>query len=273
MLLTPGVFLRLGDNSELRMISPGLTDTQVELVGGEAQIEVTDITKDNHIRVLDHGVSTTLLKKGLYAFNADTPAVSVYDGKAEVQSGDNRIPIGKGKQVLLTGSPLKAVSFNRDHQDELYHWSNVRDRYLAERQHGFGPGVHGESLRLVRFRVVLESVLQRVFIHSGGGISLQPVRLRILLAIRFLRLWRRVLPGWRFPTGSAGRPQLRWRRARVPPLMSAAPRIIRPEVPNVAFRIAAGVAAAAVVFGFDVDDDCGAPPALRARNAHRLPRR
>src|SRR5438105_3917171 len=64
VLLTPGVFLRLGDQSELRMISPGLSDTQVELIRGEAQIEVTDISKENHIRVLDHGVSTTLLKKG-----------------------------------------------------------------------------------------------------------------------------------------------------------------------------------------------------------------
>src|SRR4051794_18897687 len=107
VLLTPGVFLRLGDHSELRMISAGLTDTQVELVHGEAQIEVTDISKDNHIRVINHGVSTALLKKGLYAFNADTPSVSVYDGKAEVLNGDQRTSIGKGKQVLLSSGPMK----------------------------------------------------------------------------------------------------------------------------------------------------------------------
>src|SRR5438034_7482077 len=44
VLLTPGVFLRLGDHSELRMISPGLSDAQVELIHGEAQTEVTDIS-------------------------------------------------------------------------------------------------------------------------------------------------------------------------------------------------------------------------------------
>jgi len=136
VLLTPGVFLRLGDHSELRMISPGLSDTQVELIHGEAQIEVTDISKENHIRVINHGVSTTLVKKGLYSFNAETPTVSVYEGKAEVQSGDSRVSIGKGKQVFLTAGPLRAVSFDREHKDELYQWSSLRDRYLAEASMG-----------------------------------------------------------------------------------------------------------------------------------------
>ena len=135
ILLTPGVFLRIGDHSELRMVSPGLTDTRVELLSGEAQVEATDVHKENHIQVLDHGFTTTLLKNGLYAFKADPPAVSVYDGKAEVQSGDNRVTLGKGKQVL-PGGPLKAVSFDRNYQDELYHWSKLRDGYLAEASMG-----------------------------------------------------------------------------------------------------------------------------------------
>src|ERR1700722_2004251 len=31
LLLTPGVFLRVGDNSAVRLISPGLADTRVEV--------------------------------------------------------------------------------------------------------------------------------------------------------------------------------------------------------------------------------------------------
>src|SRR5579872_7485131 len=34
VLLTPGVFFRLGDNSEVRMVSPGLVDTRIELLKG-----------------------------------------------------------------------------------------------------------------------------------------------------------------------------------------------------------------------------------------------
>jgi len=55
ILLTPGVFLRLGDNSALRMVSPALTNTSVELLHGEALVEVADLHKENNLRVLDGG--------------------------------------------------------------------------------------------------------------------------------------------------------------------------------------------------------------------------
>src|SRR4051812_21180248 len=35
VLLTPGVFLRLGENTQIRMISPSLENTQVEVNRGE----------------------------------------------------------------------------------------------------------------------------------------------------------------------------------------------------------------------------------------------
>ena len=66
MLLTPGVFLRLGENSELRMVSPGLADTQVALTKGQATIEADYFSKDNHLTVDQGMASTMILKKGLY---------------------------------------------------------------------------------------------------------------------------------------------------------------------------------------------------------------
>ena len=36
ILLTPGVFLRLGDNSSVKMISSSLTETQAALTRGQA---------------------------------------------------------------------------------------------------------------------------------------------------------------------------------------------------------------------------------------------
>src|SRR6266581_7950507 len=42
VLLTPGVFLRLGSNSSVKMISPDLTNTQLALNQGEAMLEVDD---------------------------------------------------------------------------------------------------------------------------------------------------------------------------------------------------------------------------------------
>src|SRR5437899_8338366 len=51
VLLTPGVFLRLNDNSSAKMIAAGLADTEVEIDKGRAMVEGTGITKDNDVRV------------------------------------------------------------------------------------------------------------------------------------------------------------------------------------------------------------------------------
>lgn len=40
VLLTPGVFLRVDENSTVRMVSPKLTHTEIEVQRGRAQVEV-----------------------------------------------------------------------------------------------------------------------------------------------------------------------------------------------------------------------------------------
>src|SRR5947209_7056172 len=93
MLLTPGVMLRLGDNSRVRVVSPSLTNTEVELMNGEAMVEASRLEKENHLSVLDNGVKTELEKNGLYKFNADQPLLAVYDGKARVLENDREVEV------------------------------------------------------------------------------------------------------------------------------------------------------------------------------------
>ncbi len=131
MLLTPGVFLRIGDNSAVRMISPSLTHTQVEVVRGEAMVEVAELLKENEIELVNHGGSITLLRVGLYRINASDPAsVAVIDGKANVMLGDQKLELGRGHETLLTSS-LKSEKFDRKQEDDLYAWSNIRAEYVA----------------------------------------------------------------------------------------------------------------------------------------------
>ena len=135
LLLTPGVFLRAGDNSEVRMVSPSLADTQVELMRGSALLEVTELFKENNLSVLVGGVATRIDKIGLYDFNADPPAISVLDGEATVSEGDRHVNLKKGHTVLLAGGqPFKAQSFNKDavEGEPLYRWSKLRSEYEAQ---------------------------------------------------------------------------------------------------------------------------------------------
>jgi hypothetical protein len=134
MLLTPGVYVRLDNNSAVKMISPSLTDTRVELTQGKAMIEAAQLEKENHIEVLDSGFSTQLEKPGIYEFNAIQPEVSVYEGEALVENGSNHpVKAGKGHEVILSeAGNLKAQKFDRNETDSLYAWSKLRSQYQAE---------------------------------------------------------------------------------------------------------------------------------------------
>ncbi len=99
MLLTPGVFLRLGANSEVRMVSPGLADTSVALLEGSAMLEAAELFKENNLSVMVGGATVRIDKKGLYDFNADQLTVSVLDGEATVSQGDAHLNLKKGHIV------------------------------------------------------------------------------------------------------------------------------------------------------------------------------
>jgi hypothetical protein len=134
VLLTPGVFLRVGDNSSVRLVSPNLGDTRVEVLRGEAIVEVAEIFKDNNIWVMMNGASVRLAKEGLYAFNANSRLVQVFDGQATVEQGDRHIDLKKSRELAL-GGVWKAEHFDiksQAAQNSLYAWSNLRSEYEAE---------------------------------------------------------------------------------------------------------------------------------------------
>ena len=93
MLLTPGVFLRVGDNNSVKMISPGLANTVVEVDKGHALVEVDDIYRQNDIRVIEGAANIRLLKTGLYDFDLRQNPTRVFDGKARVEIAGHEITV------------------------------------------------------------------------------------------------------------------------------------------------------------------------------------
>jgi FecR protein len=145
VLLTPGVFLRIGDNSQVRMISPSLTNTQVEVTKGEAMLEVADLQKDNNIEILSRGGSLRIEKPGLYRVTADDPPVAaVIEGKAELSYGGRNVELGKGKEAVIAAD-LKREKFDTKKEDDLYAWSNVRSEYNAGASYAAARSVTANS--------------------------------------------------------------------------------------------------------------------------------
>ena len=136
ILLTPGVFLRLGDNSAASMVSPDLVRTEVELLKGRADVEVDQLFKQNDLLVKIQGDETHLLKTGLYAFNFESGTVRVFDGEASVLpvSGHQKaVVVKKGHELAVNGEREKPWDFDeKTSEDALYNWSSLRSEYLGE---------------------------------------------------------------------------------------------------------------------------------------------
>ena len=157
VLLTPGVYLRLGDNSSVKMVSTSLTNTQVRVEQGEAMLEVDRIYKENYIHVNQAGADTRIEKTGLYDFNSAKNVIRVFDGKAIVAANDHTTTVKGGHEVNVSdNAKLKSEGFNKNevrNGDDLYRWSSLRSEYLSEANvdaarvyyvnGGLGPGWWG----------------------------------------------------------------------------------------------------------------------------------
>jgi hypothetical protein len=132
ILLTPGVFLRAGENSSIRMVANSLADTQVEFLDGSALVECDDLLKDNSIAFLHNGIKVSLQKNGLYRFDSNPARVSVYNGQAVIQAaGGNTITVKGGHQAQLEGE-LAVTGFDgKLAEDALYRWSSRRSDYIS----------------------------------------------------------------------------------------------------------------------------------------------
>ena len=142
VLLTPGVFLRVGSNSSVKMISPNLTDTEVGVEQGEASIEVTEIHKQNDIRIDMDGATTQLVKNGFYDFDAAHNLLMVLDGEAIVDENGRQVKVKGGHDLTLNQDSAKTQSFDKKAYEsgDLYRWSSLRSAYLAEANVDAAPG-------------------------------------------------------------------------------------------------------------------------------------
>jgi hypothetical protein len=131
VLLTPGAFVRLSEDSSFRMISNTLWDTRIEVVSGTALVEIDELLKDNSITVQYGEAQIALLKKGLYRVDAGEPgSLKVFDGEARVSLNGDGVTAHKGRQVDL-GTVLSASNFDPKDTDAFYRWSARRGEYIA----------------------------------------------------------------------------------------------------------------------------------------------
>jgi len=130
ILLNPGSFVRLAENSVFEFASTALEDLQLNLKGGSAMLEV--IT-DNEFTFAVNTPKAKLfiVKSGVYRVDV----LSDGTGKIEVWKGGanaNGTEIKSGRQATVNGNQTAVIKFDRDDKDALEVWSKSRAKELSK---------------------------------------------------------------------------------------------------------------------------------------------
>lgn len=131
VLLTPGSFLRMADESSFKLFSNRLSDVRLEVLSGSVLIEATEMLEGNEITVLAKDSTVTLTKGGLYRFDADPARVRVYLGEAIVEQNGQKSTLKGGRELIASAKGWTLAKFDTKDTDPLYRWSKRRSGYIA----------------------------------------------------------------------------------------------------------------------------------------------
>ena len=136
VLLNPGSYLRIAENSEFEMTDPSLDSLRIKIVEGSALLEVTgaDETKTS-IEAITPQSRIIIDRRGLYRINltsTNRTDLLVRKGRAIV-SGDGTpsTTVKDGKMASISGSQLVVAKFDKKDQDAFDVWSKDRGAALV----------------------------------------------------------------------------------------------------------------------------------------------
>jgi hypothetical protein len=132
VLLTPGICLRVGENSAIRMLSSKFSDTRIELIGGSAILEAGEPEADTSVRLIHKNWQILVPHEGVFRIDSEPPGVTVYKGEAKVSAkGDPEMtPVRQGQTLPLAAVlvPEEAPTVARD---QLKNWAMSRSQAIS----------------------------------------------------------------------------------------------------------------------------------------------
>lgn len=144
ILLTPGVFLRLDENSAIKMTSVALSDTRVEFVKGSAILDSTEAQPGNSPAVLYWACEVRFSKPGVYRFDSEpAPLLEVYSGEAQVKHDNGSSVVGTDKEFFFMAA-TETDKYGDGNFDSFYDWAKNRsDLITADNQSAKNTGDPG----------------------------------------------------------------------------------------------------------------------------------
>lgn len=132
VLLTPGVILRVGERTTVRMVANALSDTRVELVTGSATVDSDEPTSGTSVTLLYKNWTVRFPEKGSYRVDTNPPQLTVVRGKAEVAASDDPKPKVVGQGMDLAFEPVLVPERSVGKADDaLSSWTQGREQSIA----------------------------------------------------------------------------------------------------------------------------------------------
>lgn len=132
VLLTPGVFLRMGERSIIRLVGSNLSDTRIQLLAGSAIVDSADPSSGTSVTLLYKDWEMRFPQKGVYRIDSEPPQLLVRQGEAEVSAGATGTPVsvGQGMYLPFAGVLVPEPSVDTPN-DALANWAQGRSESIS----------------------------------------------------------------------------------------------------------------------------------------------
>jgi hypothetical protein len=142
MLLNPGSYLRIGENSEFELSDNSLQNLEVRLVKGIAIVEATGFDgAELLINITTPHTRMAIVRKGLYRVSVvPGDATELIVRKGRVMLDGSHTKVNGGNKVVFSSSSFsiaKLKDADKNNPDGLEVWSKDRAKTMADANRGF----------------------------------------------------------------------------------------------------------------------------------------
>lgn len=136
MLLNPGSYLRVGENSEFELADNSLENLEVRLIRGTAIVEVTGADDEElFIGITTPHTRMSIIRRGLYRVSVvpgDTTELIVRKGRVMLEGSHTKVKGGNRVVFSSTSFSVAKLEGAEKDRDTLESWSKDRAQTLAK---------------------------------------------------------------------------------------------------------------------------------------------
>jgi hypothetical protein len=132
LILTPGVFLRMDEETSVRMLANSLTDTRLEVVNGAVLLDSLNSPPADVVTLQYKSSQIHFPQPGIFRIDCNLDELQTYSGRAEVRRGSASATPVDSQHLYYFALEFTTTKFGNGDQDEFYDWAHNRSDTIVE---------------------------------------------------------------------------------------------------------------------------------------------